>query len=304
MDKTKILITGATGFLGSHLLKYLIKHTDYCFVVLKRSFSNTDRIKDYLSSDRIEYINIDTKSITKINWDNIKIIIHCATNYGRNHTSCYKVLESNLMFPIELIENAIKNNVKLFINTDSYFNKEHLSYQYLLNYSLSKKSLNLWLKYFSKNIKIINMILEHIYGEYDNPEKFVEQMIQDIAIKQVESIDLTPGEQKRDFIYIEDVCKMYLDAIKYSYNNDFTYKSFDIGTGIETSVKTFVETIKKLSKSKTKLNFGAKAYREDEIMSSVAKKRCIIGFDERKPKTTILQGIRTILNTYNKEKNG
>ena len=81
------------------------------------------------------------------------------------------------MYPINLLEMAVKNNVGVFINTDSYFNKENLSYNYLLNYSLSKKSLNLWLKHFSKKIKIINMVLEHIYGEYDNDNKFIEKII-------------------------------------------------------------------------------------------------------------------------------
>jgi len=75
-----------------------------------------------------------------------------------------------------------------------------MAYSYLLNYALSKKSLLLWLKYFSKRLKIVNMVLEHIFGENDNKEKFVYQMLDKIAFKQIDAIDLTYGHQKRDFI--------------------------------------------------------------------------------------------------------
>ena len=147
-----ILLTGATGFLGSHMLKALLNKTQYNIIVLKRSFSNVWRIKNEILSPRVKTYDIDLIPIEKIDFSNIQVIIHCATEYGRKKDSCLQVLATNLMYPINLLEMAVKNNVGVFINTDSYFNKENLSYNYLLNYSLSKKSLNLWLKHFSKKI--------------------------------------------------------------------------------------------------------------------------------------------------------
>jgi len=243
----KILLTGATGFLGSHLLSMLLDRTFDNILIVKRSFSNLWRIKDLMINPRVSFIDIDNNNLDDIDWKDIDTIIHCATEYGRTNNSCYHVLETNLMFPINLIECAIKNNVKTFINTDSYFNKENMSYSNLLNYSLSKKSLNLWLKHFSKKIKIVNMVLEHIYGENDNLAKFVERMIQDIAITPKPFIDLTYGEQKRDFIYVKDVCETYLAALEYSREHNFRYRQFDIGTGNPVSIKQFVETIKLIS---------------------------------------------------------
>ncbi len=265
-----ILLTGATGFLGSHLLRYLLSN-EYQVVILKRSFSSISRIEKELSNSSVKFYDIDVVDLEKIFIENkIDVVIHCATEYGRANNSCYKVLETNLMFPIKLLEFSIENNVNVFINTDSYFNKENMSYSYLLNYSLSKKSLNLWLKYFSKKIKIINVLLEHIYGPNDNPDKFVQKMIQSIAIDKEDHIDLTLGDQKRDFIYVDDVCKIYLSILKYAYENNFRYRTFDVGTGIGTTIKNFVLCIKEISKSKTKLNFGSIPYREDEIMCSYA----------------------------------
>lgn len=266
----KILLTGATGFLGSHLLKYLLNN-DYKIVILKRSFSNTDRIKKELDNESLKFYDIDNIDLKQVFSQNkIDVIIHCATEYGRNSNSCYRVLETNLMFPIKLLELAVDNNVNLFVNTDSYFNKENMSYSHLLNYSLSKKSLNLWLKYFSKKIKVVNMVLEHIYGPNDNSDKFVQKMIQSIAINKVDYIDLTSGDQKRDFIYVDDVCKIYLAILNYAQKTNFKYRAFNVGTGIGTTIKDFVLYVKEFSKSTTKLNFGVIPYREDEIMCSYA----------------------------------
>jgi CDP-paratose synthetase len=296
-----ILLTGATGFLGGHLLKTLLEKTDYNIVILARSFSNTSRITNELNNKRVKRFNADNADFSLIFIQHhIDLIIHCATEYGRENDSCYKVLETNLMFPIKLLEEAIKHGVDTFINTDSYFNKENKSYSFLLNYSLSKKSLNLWLKYLSKDIKVINMVLEHVYGENDNNNKFVEHIIQKIAIEQVEEIDLTPGHQKRDFIYVQDVCNVYISAIKYSLDNLFEFKQFNIGTGVATSIFDFVTQIKQISNSNTVLNFGSINYREDEIMYS-----CANSIDLKTLKifeyTQIEEGIKKIILSYKKD---
>ena len=266
-----ILVTGATGFLGSHLLKGFLNNTNHNIIVLKRSFSDVSRISNILNNVRVKFYDIDKFPLEKV-FEETKIdaIVHCATNYGRNENSCYSVLETNLMFPIRLLDLSVQHGVMIFINTDSYFNKENMSYSYLLNYALSKKSLLLWLKYFSKKIKVVNMVLEHVYGEDDRADKFVYQMIDKIAVKKVPSIDLTYGDQKRDFIYVDDVVDNYIKILDYAQKHSFRFRSFDIGTGNAVSIKDFVTEIKKISGSDTVLNFGAIPYREDEIMCSCA----------------------------------
>ena len=105
-----ILLTGATGFLGSKLLHKLLATGLYHIVVLKRSSSNTIRIDDVIQAARgLACIDIDT--VAKDFWKNyfskntVDVIIHCATCYGRgSETPITKVLESNLMFPLSLLE--------------------------------------------------------------------------------------------------------------------------------------------------------------------------------------------------------
>lgn len=267
--KQCILLTGATGFLGSHILKSLyLQEKKYDLIVIKRSSSSLDKIKHIGS--KVKFYNIDQTDLSEIFNDNkIDIIIHTAVEYGKSTKACSSILETNLMFPIAILEEAIKHDVKMFINTDSYFNKDNLAYSSLLHYALSKKSLLAWLKYFSRDIKIINVILEHIYGPNDGPSKFVENIIQKIAIQQIQTVELTDGQQKRDFIYVNDVVNAYLRLLQ-EVDKKFHFREYNLGTGLSSSIREFTLKVKKISKSPTELLFGNIPYRNDEIMDSVA----------------------------------
>lgn len=75
-----VILTGATGFLGSHILKTLLHNTDNNIIVLKRSFSDCWRIKDVLNNKRITFYNLDNTNLEDILWDDVDTIIHCATD--------------------------------------------------------------------------------------------------------------------------------------------------------------------------------------------------------------------------------
>lgn len=302
VNNKTIIITGVTGFLGSHLLDYLVRKGEFNIICFKRSFSNTERIKN-IESPNLDFIDIDCTEIESVfKSHSINIILHTATEYGRDNESVSKVLSANLMFPIQIIDLGIKYKVKCFINTDSFFNKPNFSYSHLLNYSLSKKSLLIWMKHLQNKISICNVMLEHIYGENDSSKKFVENSIQTIAFSNKEEINLTYGHQRRDFVYIEDVVTAFDKILKYCLTENFTYKNFEVGRGQSLEVAELIKIIKQLSGSKIKLNFGAVPYFSDEIMDSKANIEEMINIGWQ-PKYTIQEGISKILESYKKTRN-
>lgn len=292
-----ILLTGATGFLGSRLLAVLLAK-GYEVVVLKRSFSDISKIKNSLDHNKLHLFDIDlTDPRVLFETYSIDTIIHTATEYGRGETPVFKILEANLILPLRLAELGIENGARCFINTDSYFNKSNNSYSNLLNYSLSKKSLLVWLKQLSSRIRVINVTLEHMYGPGDSQSKFVEHLIQQIAVKHVSRVHLTHGHQKRDFVYVDDVTEAFLKLIEYGRMHEFTFKNFEVGTGGSVQVRDFVRVIKDLSQSKTILGFGDIEYRSDEIMDSKADISALaeLGWT---PKIGVREGLSRILHCY------
>lgn len=258
----KILLTGATGFLGSHLLKRLLKEK-HEVIILKRSFSNTKRIEKELI--QISSYNIDKCALEEVfkEQSKIDIIIHTATCYGRSGENICKLYQSNTAFPLQLLELSEKYHVGLFMNTDTVL-KEDLN-----EYALSKKQFLDWGKRFAaqRKIQFINMKLEHMYGPDDDDSKFVSYIIKKCK-ENVKELKLTQGDQQRDFIYIDDVVNAYLALLTEKSEEEF--QEYEVGTGKAIKICDLVKMIHTMTKSKTQLHFGAIPYRENEIMESKA----------------------------------
>ncbi|WP_172611013.1 NAD-dependent epimerase/dehydratase family protein [Eubacterium limosum] len=265
----KVLLTGATGFLGSHLLKKFVK-SKYEVIVLKRSTSNLWRIKDVV--DKVKCYDIDQVDLGQVfeKEPDIDSIVHTATCYGRGEEISTDIVQTNLLFPLELMELAVKYGCPAFFNTDTFFAKNtNKQYQYLNSYTLSKKQFLEWGKEFAaqKKIHFYNLILEHVYGEDDNPDKFIPMVI-DQCMKNVDHLDLTSGEQKRDFVYVGDVAQIYDFLLQNAEIRKSYYEEFDIGTGNSIEIKEAVKIIKATTQSQTILNFGSINYRDGEIIET------------------------------------
>jgi nucleoside-diphosphate-sugar epimerase len=263
-----ILITGATGFLGSHLLRSLVEH-GYQPVVYLRSVSDTSRINDL--QGKFVAVHSSDKSFSEfkdiLSQYRIDCVIHTATNYGRSQLLS-DIIESNVLFPLRLAEASLKHQVKLFINTDTFFGKSQFDLKYLNNYTTSKRMFGVALKELAGNLNIANMRLEHIYGEYDSEQKFITDVLIKL-ISNVNEIELTEGFQKRDFVYIKDVVNAYLVVLK-NYGQIIGFKEFEVGTGQSIPVKDLVKKMAHAAASKSHLNFGAFPARQGEIQDSFA----------------------------------
>ncbi|MEA5468202.1 NAD(P)-dependent oxidoreductase [Spirulina sp. 06S082] len=268
-----ILVTGATGFLGHHVISKLVAE-GYKVGILKRKFSDLSRLNPFLGL--IDIFDLDTMLIPEILTSfQGDAIIHLATNYGRSlNEPITGVIESNLVFPLSLLECSGEFKIKVFINTDTYFNKFSIPYGKLPAYSLSKQNLLEWMTILRQksSIKLFNLRLEHIFGPQDNSNKFLPFLIENLK-NNVPKIDLTLGTQRRDFIYVEDVVDAFLTLIKKYHlipSVDNSYIEYEVGTGESILLRDFVEMIHDSLNSRTKLNFGAIPYANYEIMDSKA----------------------------------
>jgi nucleoside-diphosphate-sugar epimerase len=254
-------MTGATGFLGSNLLKALLDD-NHEILVLKRPTSDLSRIENLLSGVK-DLINIDLGSFERIfQMNKVDVILHCATHYGRGDVPPQELIEANLTLPLSILHAAAQYSVKLFVNTDTILDKR------VSAYSLSKKQFLEWLQLYSEKLTCATVALEHFYGPGDDRTKFVTHLIQSL-LSRVDHLDLTPGRQKRDFIYIDDIVSAFKVIIDASLGQSKGLHSYEVGTGEAIEISEFVKLVKELTDNQsTKLNFGALSYRENEVMDS------------------------------------
>ncbi len=259
----KILMTGATSFVGTHLLLSLIKE-GYSIIALKRPSTEPT-----IANDLIEWVNISDIERRFELHENIHAIIHIATDYGRDGTSILEQYKCNVLLPARLLELMPTIKSKLFISTDSFFGKYEKQYGYMRSYMASKRHFVELSKIYVEehpDVCFINLRLEHVYGEKDKAGKLIPYIIN--KMKDNEYIDCTTAKQKRDFIYIDDVVSAYLKILQEDINPG--HYDVEVGTGRSVELKEVFEMIKKETNSMSKINYGAIAMRNDEIMESHA----------------------------------
>ena len=259
-----ILITGAGGFLGGALARRF-REMDHQVSLLVRKNTNLYRLED-LSPFKMGSCETDAEINEFISDVLPDVVIHTACCYGRGGESPLQITDSNIWFGMSLL-NATKDLKKKvsFINTGTVLSRD------VSLYALTKiqfEELGSYIANASNNIQFINIKLQHMYGPGDDASKFTSYVINSCK-NNVPTLPLTFGEQKRDFIYIDDVVDAYVKIVE----GLITLKKveqIDLGSGVAPRLRDFVETAHKLTNSKTKLLFGKIPYRENDEMCLVA----------------------------------
>lgn len=287
----RILLTGATGYLGSHLAGALLK-AGYSVVAIKRKTSSLRRLESILPKvTLLDLDGLDFKMLFKEH-GKIDAVIHAATIYGRNGEATSQIAETNLNFPLKLLDAAVAAGVPVFMNTDTALNK------FLNAYSLSKTQFAEWGRHFTgrNKIRFLNLRLEHFYGPGDDDSKFTTHVIRS-CLKNAPELKLTSGEQKRDFIYIDDAVEAYILLLEKQESLRDGFVEFDVGSGEAVKIRRFVELVQQLTASKTYLNFGAQPYREGEVMLSQADVEPLQKLGWR-CHHTLEQGLKLVIEGY------
>jgi CDP-paratose synthetase len=271
-----ILVTGVTGFIGSHLAKALLNHGHTLICPVRKGsqlpFEIDGKFVEYLEYDELIYLS-DLKA------KNISLVIHLATSYGRESSEIGEIVKINYDHPMQLLNQCFSQNIP-FINTDTFFNVDSLQNN-LKEYAYSKK---LFLRDARSLIKdknkLINLRLEHVYGPNDRNDKFIPWLIKNL-LADIEEVLLTDGIQKRDFIYVDDVINAYLKVVNSLDILTEGYFNFGVGNGVSVPVRLLVEKCHSFTNSKSCLEFTKKARDEQEIMDSYADNASLIALGWR-----------------------
>ncbi|MEK7450490.1 MAG: SDR family NAD(P)-dependent oxidoreductase [Patescibacteria group bacterium] len=234
-----VLVTGGAGFIGSTLTRRLLKMGYNINLIVKKD-TNLWRLKDIVSKIRMHEINLleNLKLSRAVNKIKPNTIIHLATysNY-RNQQAIKQMINLNIEGTLNLLMASKDINYAVFINTGSSseygFKNKPMNEEDLLEpasfYAATKASATLFCQVFAKEYKkpIVTLRPFSVYGQHEEKDRFIPTIIK--AVIENKPINLTPGNQRRDFIYIDDVVDAYIKTIRNG--KSLAGQILNIGTG-------------------------------------------------------------------------
>lgn len=248
-----VLILGATGYLGGNIVKNL-REKNHQVTCVVRNISNTSRIETF----GVDFISNDINSIELyLKHNPIDWIINGVCTYKRNDSLYADLLMSNTIFPLTVLNLAVKYGVKGFLTIGTSLPIE------FNHYSFSKHELARFGRYLSENdgISFVELKLEMFYGGYAEPSgRFLSSVKNKLLNNQ--EVDLTEGYQKRDIIRVDDVVEIIRKIIENNYTKG--YMSLPVGSGENHSIREIITFMKDEMGSFSKLNFGAIPTRSGE----------------------------------------
>ena len=265
-----ILLTGVTGFLGSNLLESLLVE-GYKVIGLKRTTSDTWRIKEFLNDRKLKLIDIDKIPLEKIfNGENIDIVLHAAWGGVKaEERNSLPIQLENFDFAARLFNSAIKAGVNKIISLGSQ--AEYGRYEgrvdenYPCNpidaYGTAKLFTSRALKVLAENTdtKWFWIRLFSLFGPKEDDKWLLPFAINKMLNN--EDIDLTGCEQRYDYLFVKDFCKIIILML-----NSEKSGIYNLSSNNSIQLKEILIMIKEITKSNSKLNFGALKYRDNQVM--------------------------------------
>jgi len=310
LSGTKVLVTGASGFIGSHLVKRLLKENADVHIILRKS-SDLNRRSEVENKIMINYGNITDYNFVRetINTLKPKKIFHLA-GYLKRDTALESLkinIKINFFGTLNILKSLQGENIERFIfisTSEGYIPgkppfREEQRRSPVSSYSASKICAENLCELFSNTYKIPVVILRpfQVYGSGQGRGMIIPDMIlsllNDIPIK------ITKGEQTRDFIHIDDVVEsLILAAVK----KGAIGQTFNVCSGVEYKVKDLALKISNLVGGELKPIIGGLPYRKNEIWRYFGDNTRIRKKLGWKPVVPIEEGLKKTVGWYRENK--
>jgi UDP-glucose 4-epimerase len=292
--KKIIIVTGGAGFVGSNLINYLLKNTD--FKILSIDNYSTGSKKNHFKSINIEYLKADTRNISK-KLSKIKKNIHSIFHFGefsrifQSFNKFHECFEANSIGSKEVFKFCLDNNIKLIYSATSASLGNNGKDGSLSPYAFTKaknlellENLKKWFKFKYEVVYFYN-----VYGPKQISKGYMATVIgifQECFQKKKPLPVVRPGTQSRRFTHIDDTIKVCIEAWKnnkcrhYSISSKKSYKILDVAKMFKSKI-IFLPKRKgeRHSSSLTNMNLNNKVYK-------------------RFGKTNLKDYIKTFVNNY------
>jgi UDP-glucose 4-epimerase len=294
-DDQKILITGASGFIGSHLCRRLLSEGAKVFAISRKRQTNDSKGLYWFQADLTEYVSAQ-ELVRMIDPD---LVFHAAgiTSGYRKLEAVLPTFHQNLMTTVNLLTALGETDCRRILLVGSMEEPDHAD-QFAVPsspYAVSKWAVSTYGRMFHGLFRLPVIILRTFmtYGpEQSDVEKLVPYVILSLLHGKVP--ELTSGRRLIDWIYIQDVVDAFIAAAQ---ADNIEGCTVDIGTGELVTTRSLVEHLVQIINPEIKPYFGAIPDRpmEQERLADIVKTYSLIKW---KPSMSLEEGLNLTVEWY------
>jgi nucleoside-diphosphate-sugar epimerase len=229
--KKNILITGASGFVGSHVLDDCLKNNFNVNAIFRHSKKNVSFAKKYKKQIFPIFYNNIYEIKNKLTNCKIDYVIHCATHYIKkhDHNDIENIIKSNVLFSTILLDAVVNIKIKKFVNLGTVWQHFNDTKNLAFNlYAATKQSFECIFNYYKnqyKKIKFYNILLTDTFGANDKRKKLVPTLLKNFKNKNQNKINI-PKNLSMNLVNINEVTKCLNILLKNnSKSNNYVIKS-------------------------------------------------------------------------------
>ena len=267
---SRILITGATGYVGGALAREFARAGDDVRVLV-RPASDLRKLPAEITRDKIVVHDGTTESLLRnLSAVSPEVVIHAAALVSGEHSAetVEPMVRSNVLLGVQLLEAMVDSGAKRFINTGTFWQNSGSDWA-LPNslYAATKQAFQELLDLYSRKrgIAAVTLKLYDVYGP-DDPRRKLFSYLR-AAARTGEPLELTPGDQRLDLVYIADVVAAYRTAARALFRGATGHEVYAVRSGKTHSLKEIVALYQSVTGRTFPAKWGARPYRETDIMA-------------------------------------
>jgi UDP-glucose 4-epimerase len=269
----RVAVTGATGFLGGHVLDELL--TAGATVIGVADHSRVARRPEHPARS-IETLWFDqpdqlAESVRSANPDYV-VHLHAAVTTNRSAAAVRSTLETNLLPSLDLMTACAEMQVKrlILLGSGEEFGPvtgpfdENTAPDPSSPYGASKAAVTAYARMFHRAFQLPVVVLRPsvVYGPFQAPRMLIPQVLQ--SLFEGKEVAVTEGRQTRDFIHVQDVAKGIVRALV---SEGVDGRSFNLASGEVVTVRDCLERIERITGRYGHIRYGALPYKTGEIFS-------------------------------------
>jgi len=288
----RLLISGASGYIGNHLLKRIGEKNYQLGILVRKDIINIPAGTFIINTNERDWK-------TKIHSFDPDVVLHLAAylTSSDDEKQIDKLIEANISFGTHLLDAVKNSNIKTFINTGTFaeypIREGKKTPAYL--YAATKTAFCSIVNYYQAVIgfRVFNIIPYTVYGGIHSAKKLIDHIYDSLGSST--RIDMSPGEQVLDFIHVDDVVNFYITLLSRIDQLKDNHTEIHLGNGEGITPKEIAALMEKISGKKSNINWGGLPYRKNDTMFSVAPNNLSASQVGWQPSLKIEEGIQMYL---------